>query len=159
MKRIALTLTLIGGLAAAAVVGAHAREHDWKGGHRAEMMQHMMKMSPEERTAFLDTKLAAIKTGLKLTSDQEKLWPAVETAARDNMKTMADLREKAKASGKPTDPVDGLSRMADMATARAEGLRKLADAAKPLYASLDDAQKASLPKLLHGMRENGRNGG
>ncbi len=38
-------------------------------------------------------------------------------------------------------PVDRLSRASERLSARAAGLEKLADAAKPLYDSLDDSQK------------------
>ena len=158
MKKFALTLALIGGLGAAVAVGAHAREHGPDGG-RGPMMARMMHMTPEDRAAFLDARLAAVKAGLKLTPDQEKLWPPVETAVRDNMKAMTDLRDQMKAADKPTDMMDGLTRMADATSARADGLHKLADAAKPLYASLDDAQKGRLPVLLHGAGRGEGGGG
>ena len=152
-KKIALTLALVGGLAGAATFAAHARQHgpdDMGGGRRGQMMQQMMGMSDADRAAFLDARLAAVKAGLKLTPDQDKLWPAIESTVRDNAKVMADLFAKVKAASKPADMIDGLTRMADMATARAESLHKLADAAKPLYATLSDEQKARLPKLVHG---------
>ena len=41
-------------------------------------------------------------------------------------------------------------------TSRADGLKKLADAADPLYKSLDDGQKRRFAVLLH---MGGRNGG
>ena len=39
--------------------------------------------SAEDVAAFTDARVAALKAGLKLTAEQEKNWPAVETAIRD----------------------------------------------------------------------------
>ena len=151
-KRIALSLALIAALGATAA-GVRAQQHRDGG----PMRGHMMHVSPEDRAAFFDARVAGIKAGLRLTPDQDKLWPAVESAARDGAKAMADLREKMHAAGRPADPVEGLRRGADAATARGETMRKLADAAQPLYAALSDEQKGRLPRLLHGMG-GGRHG-
>ena len=39
---------------------------------------------------FTDARVAGLKAGLKLTAEQEKNWPAVETAIRDLAKERAD---------------------------------------------------------------------
>ena len=44
----------------------------------------------EDRAAFTDARIAAVKAGLKLTPDQEKLWPPVEAAVRDFAKLRID---------------------------------------------------------------------
>ena len=150
MKKTVLTLALVGGLGAAVAAGAIAREHN-RDDMRGPPMGRMMNLSPTDREAFLDARLAAVRAGLKLTPEQDKLWGPVEAVVRDNMKTMAEMMEKARAAGKPADMMDGLTRMTEAATARAEGLRKLTDAARPLYATLAEDQKARLPVLLHGM--------
>lgn len=46
--------------------------------------------SPEDRAAFLDARVAALKSGLQLTAAQEKSWPALETALREVWKARAD---------------------------------------------------------------------
>src|SRR5580692_6021465 len=51
-----------------------------------ERMQHWAA----DHAALLDAKLAGLKAGLKLTSDQDKLWPPFETAVRDAAKLHAD---------------------------------------------------------------------
>ena len=153
-KRIVLSLALIGALGATAA-GVHAQQH----GDGGPKMGRMMQVSPEDRAAFFDARLAGIKAGLKLAPDQDKLWPAVESAARDNAKAMMDMHEKMTVAGKPADPIEGLRRGADAATARGEMMRKLADAAQPLYATLTEEQKGRLPKLMHGMGPMGMGGG
>src|ERR1700689_2383696 len=68
---------LLAGVAAVAIAGsslAYAHHQEWL---------HHARMSPEESPAFADARIAAVKAGLKLTPDQEKLWPPVEAAVRD----------------------------------------------------------------------------
>ena len=115
---------------------------------------HGRQMSREDRAAFFDARVAAIHAGLRLTPEQEKMWPSVESAVRDMAKSMTDLRDKSDAAGKPADPIQGMQRMAQAQIARGESLKKVADAAAPLYAALTPEQKARLPQLSHpGMRE------
>lgn len=124
--------------------------------------------SAEDISAFTDARIAGLKAGLKLTAEQEKQWPAVETAIRelakersDRMKERADRsaeRRTARASGTEpprSDMIDRLRRGADAMTTRAAALKRLADAAEPLYKSLDDGQKRRFGMLL---RMGGRNG-
>jgi zinc resistance-associated protein len=97
--------------------------------------------SAEDRSAFTDARIAALKAGLRLTPEQEKNWPTFEAAIRDISKARAD-RITARANEQPpSDPVERLHRRADALGTVAAGLKKLADAEEPLYKSLDDAQK------------------
>jgi LTXXQ motif family protein len=111
------------------------------------------KFSAEDFAAFTDARIAALKTGLKLTPAQEKNWPALETALRDQAKAraarIAEWREKAKEPREHRSVIEGLQQGAKLLAARSVELEKLADAAKPLYDSLDDAQKGRFPTLLH----------
>jgi hypothetical protein len=108
--------------------------------------------SPEDRAAFADARIAALHAGLKLTAEQEKNWPAVESALRD----LAKLREQrfaARASADaPRDPIERLNAMADQVQARGAALKKLAEAGGPLYRSLDDAQKHRFVLLARMLR-------
>jgi zinc resistance-associated protein len=123
--------------------------------------------SAEDVAALTDARVAGLKAGLKLTAEQEKNWPAVETAIRDLAKARGDrmteraARREARRSGGNAQPAgpDAISRLrqgADAMTARAAGLKKLADASEPLYKSLDDGQKRRFGMLL---RMGGRQGG
>ncbi|MEA2839155.1 MAG: hypothetical protein QOF41_485 [Methylobacteriaceae bacterium] len=123
---------------------------DIPGGGR--MFERTSRFSPEDRAAFFDARVAAIHAGLRLTPDQEKLWPALEGAARDAMKIMTDERQKFRAAGPATNPVDRLQRAAELLTVRGQSLKKIADAAQPFYGSLTDEQKHRLPVLMHAGR-------
>ena len=120
--------------------------------------------APRIVAAFTDARVAGLKAGLKLTAEQEKNWPAVETAIRDLAKERADrmaARREARRGGdnaqRPRpDAIARLRQGADAMTTRAASLKKLADAAEPLYKSLDDGQKRRFAVLL---RMGGRSGG
>ena len=94
----------------------------------------------EDIAAFGDARIAALHAGLKLTAEQEKLWPPVESALRDLAKQRSErFAARANADG-PKDPIERLNLRADVMGQRATGLKKLADAAGPLYKSLDESR-------------------
>ncbi len=113
------------------------------------------QLSAEDKAAFTDAHIAALKAGLKLTDAQEKNWPAFEAALRDVAKAraarMAEWREKAKERHEHPNLIEGLRDGAKAMTARAGEMEKIADAAKPLYESLDDAQKRRFGILFRTM--------
>jgi hypothetical protein len=128
-----------------------------------------MSWRAEDAAAFTDARIAGLKAGLKLTPEQEKNWPAVEAAIRDlakdradrmktRMERMAALREARRDRDRAQSGPDVIARLrqgADAMTTRAANLKKLADAAEPLYKSLDDGQKHRFGMLL---RTGGRGG-
>jgi hypothetical protein len=150
-----------------------------------ERMQHWAT----DHEALLNARLAGLKAGLKLTTEQEKLWSPFETAVRDaakmhmeqmkarmeRMHEMRDIMEQSQdapetkdigPTGQTRSPVDRLERMAHRMTERAAALTKVAEAAKPLYASFDDSQKRlfgflgrELLMMGHGHRGMGMMGG
>lgn len=124
------------------------------GGNRAGL-------SAQDQAIVTDARIGALKAGLKLTAEQEKLWPAVEGALRDAARSRAERRDAARATreaaGKERpDPITRMRTAADRMDAAAGDLRKIADASEPLYKTLDDAQKARLNALIRqNMRADG----
>jgi hypothetical protein len=118
--------------------------------------------SLEDRAAMVDARIAALREGLKLTAEQEKHWPAVETALRDLAKQrQATMEQRRAARGSDQqaarpDAIARLRRGADAMASRGENLKKLADAAEPLYQTLDEGQKHRFARLL---RVGGPRGG
>ncbi|GJE58760.1 Spy/CpxP family protein refolding chaperone [Methylobacterium trifolii] len=146
---------LLAGVAALGLAGAAAAK-DWHegGGHGGP--GRWSNLSPEDRVAFAEARIAALHAGLGLNPDQEKLWPPVETAIRDLSRLRRDQREARRDRGRMVDDAPGTLRaMADAATARGEALRKLADASAPLYATLDPDQKRRALILARPMRAHG----
>jgi zinc resistance-associated protein len=127
--------------------------------------------SAEDAGAFTDARVAGLKAGLKLTPDQEKNWPQLEAAIRDNAKAhdahIAEWREHGTDALKDHDAIAVMRRHAQALAARSAEIEKLAQAAAPLYASLDAPQKhrfnvmlrhAAQERMRHAMLE-GRFGG
>ena len=126
----------------------------------APAMERMQNWVADHQ-AFLDARLAGLKAGLQLTSDQDKLWPPFEAAVRDaaklhmdQMKSMMERMGKMRqmmqgmgesegmgAAAPAVSPVDRLEAIGQRMSALGGAIEKVAGAAKPLYASLDDSQK------------------
>jgi hypothetical protein len=128
----------------------------------AQQEQHA-RFSPEDRAAFLDARIAALKAGLVLNADQEKNWPPLESAMRDLAKERAERfaawraqREGNENEDAEVNPVDRLARASERLSARAADLGKLAAAAKPLYDSLDDSQKRRFAVLFRARMGRGQ---
>jgi hypothetical protein len=116
---------------------------------------HHHRLSPEDRAAFVDARIAALKAGLELTPDQAKNWPAFEQALRDIAQLRAQLRaarEARKLNPTPTTPFERITRRADNMAKRAAALKRIADAGTPLYQSLNDPQKERLKILSRILR-------
>jgi hypothetical protein len=117
-----------------------------------QMPQQPTRLAPDDRAALLEARIAALRAGLTLTPDQERLWPPVETALRDTARTMLDQIQRLREEGRPSDPIERLRRVGDAASARGAAFRKLADAAGPLYSSLNESQRHRVPLLVRGIR-------
>src|ERR1700758_2502489 len=124
----------IAAVAMLAIVGSTAVYAQYRPWFR-EHMQHM-RMSPEDRAAFADARIAAVHAGLKLSADQEKLWPPVESAVRDFAKLRIDqitarikAREEAQAQDQqqqqPEDPVARLRNRAEHMATSAAAMKKI----------------------------------
>src|SRR5512139_4247751 len=84
MKKFAIAAVAV--LSIAGSTAVYAQYHrPWMSGH----VRHM-RMNPEDRAAFVDARIAAVHAGLKLTADQEKLWPPVEAAVKEFAKLRID---------------------------------------------------------------------
>jgi zinc resistance-associated protein len=103
------------------------------------------QLRAEDRAAFLDARLAALHAGLKLTPDQEKSWSGFEQAYRSLAASRAEamnaFRNRDRDADRASDPITRAQRAADFMTKRGAALKQYADAAAPLYNSLDDGQK------------------
>ena len=113
------------------------------------------RISEDDRSAFLDARLASLRAGLRLTPDQERLWPALEAAARDRAGIQTDIQKKEVEAGPPTNLIEGLRRRGERDFARGAADTRLADAAEPLWASLTEEQRRRLPMLARGIINGG----
>lgn len=140
------TIAAVAVLAIAGSTAVYAQHRHWSHGH--------MRMNPEDRAAFADARIAAVHAGLKLTADQEKLWPPLEAAVKDFAKLRIDranarMNSDRNDRNQPDDPVMRLRERADNMATSAAAMKKIADAADPLYKTLDEGQKRRLAVLTH----------
>src|SRR2546421_5932193 len=143
------TVAAIAALAIAGSTAVYAQHRPWFSEHMRQV-----RMNPEDRAAFLDARIAAVHAGLKLTPDQEKLWPPVEAAVRDFAKLRIDranARMKAENDQqdqqKPEDLVARLRERADNMAGSPAAFKKNAGAAGPPYKAPAQRPK-SRPLLL-----------
>ena len=117
------------------------------------------RLSTADLSALTDMRIDIVKAALQLTPDQEKYWPAIETAIRDRAKDrqtriadaakrMAERHDGDLAETiRGRDPVDFMRRRADALEQRGADLKKLADAWEPLYKTLKPDQKKRMAVL------------
>jgi zinc resistance-associated protein len=135
-------------IAGSSNVFAQQPNSDRDGGARFEHRHR--QFSAEDRAAFIEARIAALKAGLELTPDQAKNWPTFEQSLRD----MAELRAQTRAArdaheqnATPTTPFERMTQRADNMAKTSAALKRIADAGAPLYQTLDDAQKERFKKL------------
>lgn len=130
-----------------------------RGYDRPRDMQRFGDWHPnaQDLAAFADARIAALHAGLQLNPDQEKNWPSFEQALREVAKMRIERLSSARDEQTPASPIERLQRRAEAMTTHGAALKRLADAAAPLYQSLDDAQKRRFAMLARfmGPRDGG----
>jgi hypothetical protein len=106
----------------------------------------------QRRAEVFDARLVGFKASLALTSDQEKASAPFELALRDAAKRGPwPGREADEDRGASPSPIDRMKAISQRLGERATKLSALADAAAPLYTSLDDRQKVVFDATLRGL--------
>jgi hypothetical protein len=135
-------------LAAAALVAGMAST----GSANAQDRARNAEVPANQVSDQVDAQTARIRADLRLTPDQEKNWAGFESAMRDIGRSRADRENTARTDSAqqrgPVDIIDRLHREADYMSTRSGDEKKLADAAQPLFASLDDQQKRRFSETL-----------
>ena len=102
------------------------------------------QLTADQIVANSDATIDRIKKELNLTSDQEKNWGAFSSAMHylgHNGADRLNLRIARAKRDPPDDIVEQMRNEAQFLVDRAQDQRSVADAAEPLYGSLDDKQK------------------
>lgn len=103
------------------------------------------QLSAEQIVANSDANIERIKAELKLTPEQEKNWPGFGSAMHylgHNGADRLNLRIARAKRDPPDDIIEQMRNEAQFLNDRAVDQRNVADAAEPLFASLDARQKA-----------------
>jgi hypothetical protein len=102
------------------------------------------QLTAEQIVAGNDADIERIKTELNLTPEQEKNWSGFSSAMHylgHNGADRLNLRIARSKRDPPDDIVEQMRNEAQFLVDRAADQRNVADAAEPLYSSLDDKQK------------------
>ena len=102
------------------------------------------QLTAEQLVANSDANIERIKKELNLTPEQEKHWPQFASAMHylgNNGAERLNLRLARAKRDPPDDIVEQMRNEAQFLVDRAADQRSVADAAEPLFASLDDKQK------------------
>lgn len=127
------------------------------------------RLNTADRNTLTDLRIELVKAALQLTPDQEKYWPAVESAIRvraeDRKARLAKISETVgkRADQNPLealrnrDPIAFLQRRSEALAQRSADLDKLAEAWQPLYKTLSPEQRRRMGALailvLHDMSD------
>jgi len=136
----AVSLMVGGMLIGAADAGSRADRPD-----RGELTANQIVAQSDARTARM-------KADLRLTAEQEKNWSGFESTMGEIGKKRADrdisLRAKRADQKDSGDFIENMRNDAVSLSARSDDEKKLADAAQPLYGSLDARQKERFSREL-----------
>jgi hypothetical protein len=117
------------------------------------------QLTAEQIVANSDANIERIKTELKLTPEQEKHWTGFNSAMHylgHNGADRLNLRIARAKRDPPDDIIEQMRNEAQFLNDRAVDQRNVADAAEPLFASLDDKQKALfIEEMVRLSRERG----
>jgi hypothetical protein len=117
-----------------------------KAGKQAVLTQEgVPQLTAEQIVANSDANIDRIKAELNLTPEQEKNWTAFNSAMHylgHNGADRLNLRIARAKRDPPDDIIEQMRNEAQFLNDRAVDQRNVADAAEPLFASLNDKQKA-----------------
>jgi periplasmic protein CpxP/Spy len=103
-----------------------------------------------------DLRIQDMHTKLKITAAQEEQWGKVAEVMRDNAKVMDALTQARMDHAQGMTAIDDLKSYGEIATAHADGIRKLTPVFADLYAGMSDPQKLEADTLFrHGPGKRG----
>ncbi len=150
MRKIIATITAAALLASAGTYAlAQGPGPGGPGGPAAA--QERRGMSKDDFNRLVDARIASIKAGLKLSADQEKLWPPVEDAIRANATqrfSRFEQRDTMRDQRQSMDFMQRLDQRSTMMTENAQRMSTLTTALRPLWNSFSEDQKRIAPRLI-----------
>jgi len=117
------------------------------------------RLNATDRNTLTDMRIDLAKAALQLTPEQEKYWPAVESAIRagaeDRRARIAKIQETVGRRADESrievmrnrDPIAYLQRRSQALAQRSADLDKLAEAWQPLYNTLSQEQRQRMASL------------
>jgi LTXXQ motif family protein len=115
-----------------------------------------MGMGPWGMARHVEGWLAFLKTELKVTDAQQKLWDRVAAALRANAHAVTEMRRTMMATAAAATLPERLAAREKLLTARLDALRTYKGAVDPFYAALSEAQKKTADDLMPAFMGIGR---
>ena len=131
--------TLLAMLAAVALSASAFAQSDQQPPTPSDQKPTHAELAQRWAEAALDSQLKNMKAGLGLKADQEADWASFETAVRDGGKARVLALQKEQSSN--LSPMDRNLAKAERIGQSQASLARMVEAARPLYASLDNAHK------------------
>lgn len=126
---------------------------------REQRREGMRERRAERAKARLDERLGKLRADLKLKPEQTALFDKVEALIKQRssqrMEQWATMREQ-RETMRHADMMERLDAMASRANERATRAKELADAVRPLWATLADEQKTVLRRSVREAMAEGR---
>jgi hypothetical protein len=126
---------------------------------QAAQQSEPAQLTADQIVANSDANIARIKDELKLTPEQEKQWASFNSAMHylgHNGADRLNLRIARAKRDPPDDIIEQMRNEAQFLNDRAVDQRNVADAAEPLFGSLDSKQKAIfIEEMVRLSRERG----
>jgi periplasmic protein CpxP/Spy len=147
--------TVLGALAFGAT-SASAQSAATPGSSKSPAAAEATSSKPET----VEQRITALKTALKITSDQESKWNSVATAMRENAAAMDKLVTEKRAKSDNLTAVDDLKTYQDFTQAHLDGLKNLTSAFQSLYDSMPADQKKNADHVFQsfGPSKSGQQG-
>ena len=136
----ALGLGAAGGWMAAVPAGAAAQPQP----QEQDQQRHERWMPGRH----IEGRIAFLKAELKITPAQEAMWERLAAAMRSSAGQMDQFMQQHKPDAPPANAMERLDRRAQFAALHANATQSVAQAFKPLYASLSDEQKKVADELV-----------
>jgi hypothetical protein len=152
------TKTVTYGIAAATFLGAFALAVPAMAQDAAPAAKsHAAKPAkgPEET---VETRIADLKTKLKITDAQSSQWEAVAAVMRDNANEAQARYDEREANGGEATAIDDLKHYAAAAQGHADGLKKMEAAFETLYTAMSDDQKKNADAVFAQHEGRGHHG-
>lgn len=154
----ALLAVVLASAGSIAIAQAHSRDWGYGGHERCERGEgghgFMSRQSRFEPGRHIEGILAYVKAELKITADQEQAWNKFADVVRDNAKARAAARQ-ARATGRQASPdgkvaplTERIDSRLDAMEERTDMFKKMAEAAKTLYAQLTPEQQGIADHML-----------
>jgi len=105
-------------------------------------------VAPKTAVEFTESRIAQLRTALNITEDQTMVWNNLTRVMRENAKDMDALSRERAEKTRTMNAVEHVKFHSRVTEAQLDQQKKFIPAFEALYASLSDAQKATIDSIF-----------